>query len=148
MSNNYLASASGAQPAILAPRDKHFASNTRANMARDVWNDYQTRFQPVERELLDMVQNPEQLLDERLAAITINSDAAYSAAMTTADQTRGRYGIAMTPEQAAAEGRNLGLSKTLGEIDARNNTRTHIADRNMQVIGGGSGGTRQAIQEM
>lgn len=129
----------------IRPGDKKFASKTRAAMAREVWEDYQNRFEPYEQQLIDQVQNPEELLDERLSAITINNKAAFQSAEAGTDMMRQRYGVTPSGPQSRVENRDMQRSAVLSAVDGRNNTRTHVQDRNMAVIAGG--GARQAIQE-
>ncbi|MAT95387.1 MAG: hypothetical protein CME59_22680 [Halioglobus sp.] len=129
------------------PRDKKYASKTRAAMSRAAWEDYQARFQPVEAELLDMVQNPEAMLEERLGAIRIGTDRAFANSAAALERQEGRYGVAADPQQHYARAVDQQRAQTTAQINAENNTRAHITDRNMAVLGGGTG-TRQAIQEV
>lgn len=131
----------------IKPGGKHYASETRAAMARDMWEDYQRRFEPIERELVDRAMNPDQWLDERLSQIRVGTDNAFSAVEQGAARQRERYGISRNHQQNRYDRQNLARGEAQAEIDAINKTRSHYSDRNMAVIGGGGGGTRNAIVE-
>lgn len=127
--------------------NKKFASTARATIARAAWEDYLNRFQPIEDELIAGVMDPEEWLDKRLSSIHVSADRAFQAADVGADMLRGRYGIQRNAAESKYGEMDSARSEALARIDAVNNTRRHVIDRNMAVIGGGAGGTRNAIQE-
>ena len=129
----------------IKPKDKQYASKTRAWMTRDVWRDYQERFQPYEARLLDAVTG-EELLDERLSAISINNQAAFDAASQASELSRARYGTARPAVHQQAADRNMHNAQVVSRINAENQTRTHIDDRDMNALAGS--GSRQAMGEM
>lgn len=136
----------GAPFSNISPDSSKFASKMRAAMARDVWEDYQNRYEPYEEALIQEVTNPLEELDERLSAIKINNRQSFQSAREDMNMARGRYGVGdQGVQRRAAEYRGMRQAAVMSEVDARNNTRTHIMDRNMAVIAGG--GSRQAIED-
>lgn len=123
---------------------KYYAQASRAWLARQEYADYQQRYQPVERELIDAVTTPE-MLDQRLAAIKINSAAATNASSQIEQQMLQRYGVRPSAQAQQANATSRQIAATLGGIDAANNTRQHVYDRNMNAISG-SGTARSSIQ--
>lgn len=132
-----------AKPTVSKNSDK-YAQKTRAWLSREQWADYQNRFQPYEDELIDAVTGTE-LLDERLSQIKINNSKSFAAAATANDQFRNRYGMTQTDPQRTANQNNQHLAMAKANADAMNQTRTHIHDRNMAIIGGGEA-RQMAIQ--
>lgn len=123
-----------------APNDRGsdtYAQRMNAWLNRQQWEDYKTRFQPVERQLIDETMGQD-LLDERLSSISATADKSFDSAMLGADITRSRYGIDQGESQAQSELRKMMSQKTTSIADAKNNTRTHIYDRNMETLAGGS----------
>lgn len=131
------------RPTVSFGHDK-YAQKNRAWLAREQWEDYQARFQPVEDELIDAVTGSE-LLDERLGKISINNRKAFDAAAVSAEQFRQRYGINQTEAQRSTNQNNQQLAMAKTTANAMNKTREHIHDRNMAVIGGGQS-RQMAIQ--
>jgi len=124
-----------AKPSVSFGNDK-YAQKNRAWLARENWADYQARFQPKEDELIDAVTGTE-LLDERLGKIKINNDKAFMASADNANQYRMRYGIQQSDAQKTQDQNNRSMAMAGANASAMNQTRTHIKDRNMAVIGGG-----------
>ncbi|MEM1152765.1 MAG: hypothetical protein AAGI44_01400 [Pseudomonadota bacterium] len=134
-----------AQGGYISPNDKKFASKTQAYIARDAWEDYQRTYQPYEADLISDITGSE-LLDQRLAAITVNNDRAFDVATMDAEMRRGRYGVQQTGQAAAIDDRQMATARVTSEIDAANKTRTHIDDRNLNILAGADSGARTAIE--
>lgn len=125
----------GIDPMPTNTRSDSYARKTRAWLARQEWADYQQRFQPVEQELIDSVMTPE-MLDQRLAAIKVNSGAASDASAKVEQMMLQRYGVRPSAQQRQASDTTRQIAATAGQIGAENNTRTHIYDRNMAALSG------------
>ncbi len=123
------------RPTVSFGNDK-YAQKNRAWLARENWDDYQARFQPYEDKLIDAVTGTE-MLDERLGAIKINNNKAFMAAADDANQYRMRYGVQQSEAQKTQDQNNQQMAMAGANASAMNQTRTHIKDRNMAVIGGG-----------
>lgn len=134
----------GALP-VPKPGSKTYAADMNAYIARQQWNDYQNRFQPVERALIDETMGRE-LLDQRLSGISAIVDRSFDSAIENARMTRQMYGSNQTSQQKQYETRRMDLGRSTAIADSRNATRTHIHDRNMETLAGGSSAINQAIR--
>jgi hypothetical protein len=114
---------------------KHQASNTRADLARAQWDDYKTRFQPVENILLGAATGDERM-DDFMGRSTENVNQQYDMADQAYKRGINRYGISPTPRQQQAHDKSFGLSKASTEVSLRNQTRSHIADSNLEMLSG------------
>lgn len=124
------------------PNSDTYAQDTRAWLYRDQWGDYQNRFMPYEDKLIDAVTGS-QMLDERLSAIKINTKESFDAAQLSNQQVQARYGMAQTDAQKSTQDRNMAIAQSKVHANSANQTRRHIDDRNLAVMGGGN--MRQAI---
>ncbi len=122
-----------------------YAQDMNAYIARQQWEDYQQRFQPVERQLIDETMGKE-LLDQRLSGISAIVDRSFDSAIKNAQMSREMYGTGQTGQQADYESRRMNLGRSTAIADAKNSTRTHIYDRNMETLAGGSSSVNQAIR--
>ncbi|MCA9340021.1 MAG: hypothetical protein KDA17_03875 [Candidatus Saccharibacteria bacterium] len=128
------------------PGGDHYAQNMNAWLHRQQWEDYKRRFQPVEQQLIHETMDSTELLDERLSAISATANQAFDSAMINADIVRGRYGIHQGESQAQANLKRMMRDNSASVADAKNNTRTHTYDRNMNTIAGGSSVANAAIR--
>mgnify|MGYP005811128729 CR=1 FL=1 len=127
------------------PGSDTYAQDMNAYIARQQWEDYQRRFQPVERQLIDETMGRE-LLDKRLSSISAITDTSFDSALRNARMTREMYGAGQTNQQRQYEDRRMDLGRSTAIADARNSTRTRIHDRNMDTLAGGSSAVNQAIR--
>ncbi len=131
------------------PMDRNsdtYAQDMRAYIARQEYQDYLRRFAPVEQELINTVMGTEQL-EERLSAISVNSDQARSTAENNMQMVAGRYGTSQTQSQQQQNNMSMNRMQALSEANGMNQTRTHIYDRNMNALSGGSGAIRGTIRQ-
>jgi hypothetical protein len=122
-----------------------YAQDTNAWITRSQWADYKDRFMPVEDQLIDETMGMD-LLNERLGAISAVSDTTFDTNMLAAEQRRARYGVELDKQGRASQQRSRELAQSTSVADGKNNTRTHIYDRNMDTISGGSSAVNQAIR--
>jgi len=139
-SNNGNYSSAGARPTN--PSSGTYAQDTRAWVTRSVYDDYETRFQPFEKKMIDSAMGG-QMLDERLSAIKINNKQSFEASALSNQQDMARYGMTQSSDQKASYQKNQSLEMGKATANANNQTRRHVDDRNLAVIGGGQ--MRQAI---
>ena len=123
-----------------------YAQDMRAYLAREEYNDYLRRFAPVEQELINSVMGPE-MLNDRLSAVSVNNQIARRTAETSMQMQNSRYGVAANPAQAAQRKAQMDREAALSMANGMNQTRTHIYDRNMNALAGGSGAIRGTIRE-
>lgn len=128
-------------------RGKNKASQTRAWLARQEWQDYLTRFAPREKELIQRTSREGAIeeLNTRLGSINLDTQRGFKANKGTTDRLSQRYGVTASGADIAARDQVSGVQESLSNVDAINKTRDHIANRNVNVIGGGGGTSRQLI---
>lgn len=122
-----------------------YASDVRAWINREIYDDYKRRFEPQEQELISAITGPE-MLDERLSAIHANTENAFEASRASANRRLARYGASRTDRLHRANATESSLGQASAVASAENSTRQHINDRNMAIISGGAM-PRQAIED-
>jgi hypothetical protein len=125
---------------ILGTRSpNNYASKLRAKIAREQWEDYKTRFQPIENILLDFANDPEKFKGplRNQAMETINTQYGLNTAM--ADRRLGSYGLRMTDEQRNEFGRRNQLDQRLTEVQALNQIQRFGEEQLYNIVGGGTG---------
>ena len=118
----------------------------RAYLAREEYQDYLTRFAPVEEELINDVMGTEQL-NERLSAITVNGNMARQTAGSNMQMISERYGVSQSAQQQSQSNMAMDRNQALAQANGMNQTRTHLFDRNMNALAGGSGAVRGTIRQ-
>jgi hypothetical protein len=121
-----------------------YASDTFADIIRGEYADYEQRFQPYETKLLSLAENT-QLLDEQLGRITTNINNSYSNPQRSMGNVmKGRYGVQNNAQERQSMNRDTNINKALSTAHAKNNTRVMNGDRQMGLVTGTSGNTRQS----
>lgn len=110
------------------------ASDTLANISREQWDDYKSRFVPLENELIDAYNNPA-LRAERMADVTNRANDAATSAVGVAQRGLSRYG--QTYEGQAGLTRQADLSRATSVVDARNTNRAQMNERDKLLLSGG-----------
>ena len=131
------------------PSDRNsdtYAQDMRAYLAREEYQDYLTRFAPVEEELINDVMGTEQL-NERLSAITVNGNMARQTAGSNMQMISERYGVSQSAQQQSQSNMAMDRNQALAQANGMNQTRTHLFDRNMKALAGGSGAVRGTIRQ-
>ena len=123
-----------------------YAQDMRAYLAREEYQDYLTRFAPVEEELINDVMGTEQL-NERLSAITVNGNMARQTAGSNMQMISERYGVSQSAQQQSQSNMAMDRNQALAQANGMNQTRTHLFDRNMNALAGGSGAVRGTIRQ-
>lgn len=120
--------------------DPNYASNLRAGIAREEWEDYKKRFQPKENQLLDIANNPQGFVQQQNTEALGAINKAYEGAMPQMTREYGRFGMTYTPDQKNELQRRLSNNQGLAQVQGLN-TSTRLA--NDQVLGLMGGGTFQ-----
>lgn len=115
---------------------KGSARETQAYLSRQQWEDYKTRFVPLENELLAAYDNPAQRQEGVNKAVSL-ANTAYDTSQGIMGRNMARYGINMTPQQQASVQSSSNLSRSLAGVDAANRTKTMFNERNDQLLTGG-----------
>lgn len=116
-------------------RTSSFA-DTRADLTRAQWADFQTRYLPVQNELLALANN-DTLLTEQLDRNKQGVDSSFSLAEQGEAIRMGRYGL--TPENSQQSKNNSNLLKNLTKASVSNETRSAVDDLQNKIITGQGG---------
>ncbi|WP_251878985.1 hypothetical protein [Grimontia kaedaensis] len=112
------------------------ASDTYAEITRNMYDDWLNRFYPKQVELLQKSQSG-QLLNEQLARVDSNANDAGASAKLSEANKMARYGL--TPEGDVHRNAKLSLAK----VAAKNGLRDHERDRSMQTLAGAGYAVKQ-----
>ena len=114
------------------------ASQTRADLARQQWEDYKARFQPVEDELFRRYSSRDDLND-MLGDARDTTNAQFGIARAGMERNAGRYGLNRTQRQKGARDDQLGLAKALTTTNLENTTRQQWEDERNRLLTGAGG---------
>ncbi|WP_423820820.1 hypothetical protein V5738_10815 [Salinisphaera sp. SPP-AMP-43] len=112
------------------------AAENQADLARAQYDDYKSRFVPVENEVIDSVGNRQTYADNVNRAAGAVSQG-YETSAGEYQRGLSRYGVTPTDDQVANQKRQMGLSAAAATAEAANRARTSTKNRNMQILGGG-----------
>jgi hypothetical protein len=110
------------------------ASDTYAQISREQWEDYKNRFIPLEDRLLNAYDNQD-MKQQRLADVTKSANAASDNAVYAGKRQLARYGLNYGDQKGIV--REAGLLKATNAIDAQNNNRGLMAERDEALLSGG-----------
>ena len=110
--------------------------NTMADLTREQWSDFKTRYLPVQDNLLAMSNN-NQLLTEQLERNKGNIDTSFATAKQNESIRLGRYGL--SPENSTQSKNNTHLLKSLTTASVNNETRGATDDLQNKIITGQGG---------
>lgn len=110
------------------------AQRTFAALTRQQWDDYLANFVPIENVLIDYATNPQTVSD---AVMQARTDVAQSFEQQPAIQERRLRGLGLTldaDEQRAAD-RQMGLARSLADVNAANQVADRTRDRQRSLMG-------------
>lgn len=110
--------------------------NATADLTRAQWEDFQTRFLPVQNDLLALADN-NQLLTEQLDRNQNNINSSFASSKQGESIRMGRYGL--TPENSIQNKNNTNLLKNLTTASVNNETRSAVDDLQNKIITGQGG---------
>ncbi len=113
------------------------ASNQLAGILGQQWANYQSVFKPVENKLIDYATNPDTITNATANAKT-NVDNAFATSSGGLQRQLSAQGVQVTPEQQTAITRQNGLSKSLAEVGAMNQSANTTYDTITSVLSGGA----------
>jgi hypothetical protein len=130
----------GSSPATPESFDRN-ASNKRADLVRQQWDDYKTRLQPVENKLItDMgTGNHTAFNDAGVATAQRAADTAYTSAADMENRDRARMGQGLSATQAQAQQTNNDMARSAGTATAVNTASQADIDRKNTVMSSGLG---------
>jgi len=110
------------------------ARDTQARITRERYADYVRQFIPIEDKLIASYNNPQQRAEQEVKAVGL-SNTAFDTAAKSADIRAGRFGLNLKDDPAYARKMNMG--RVAGQVDATNETRRHLNERDRQLMAGG-----------
>jgi hypothetical protein len=117
------------------------ASTKRASLVRQQWEDYKTRFQPVENKLINEMGTGEHTTFNEAGIAMANraADTAYSSAADMEQRDRQRLGQGLTGLQLQAQQSNNNMARSVGTATAVNQASQADIDRKNAVMSAGLG---------
>ena len=107
-------------------------SNYLGQVSREQYDDYMTRYRPVEIKLIDSIGD-EGLMKEGLDRVSANARTAGETMSESAAMRAGRTG-GMSSEQRTAFDKKMELGLSATEVGGRNIVRDRIIDRDNQNL--------------
>ncbi|QNF19559.1 hypothetical protein FT688_02685 [Aeromonas hydrophila] len=119
-----------------------YAADKFAQITRDSYQDWKTRFYPKQKELMELATNG-QLLREQLGRVDQNNQHALAAAKQATDNRMARMGV--SPSQGVDDN-SQGLRMALMTAGTENGLREQEQSRQMGILTGADAGLREAIK--
>lgn len=107
-----------------------------AGIYRAQWQDYSTRFIPLEDELIATYDNP-QVHARIMGEATAKTAGAFDAAQGSYQRTMARGGMAQDGMVQQESERAFGLGRTLALADTQNRTRRALVEWDQGILAGG-----------
>lgn len=122
-------------------------------LTRAQWDDYVSRFQPIEKNLMDMsiyntLDGGKAMIDKEINdAIGTGGYVQNAIASNKGQVARGmaRYGMTATAEQQAGTEAKSGMNASLATVDAANRIRQNVLDRSNAIAVGSTPNAGRAI---
>lgn len=114
-----------------------YADDTMAEITREAWEDWQTRYEPVLDKMLNL-EDTHQLMTDQLNRVSGNEQNALNTAQVTQSNDMGRYGLASATNP---QDQSDSVSAALSDASTRNGIRTAEQQRDINILtGSGSKG--------
>ncbi|WP_145517426.1 hypothetical protein [Yersinia mollaretii] len=117
------------------------AAETYANLTRDQYNDWLTRFYPKQKALMGLATR-HALMNQQLTRANENATQSLRSAQWGMQNQLARYG---TPQTTNPDDHRLGLRSALAMAGAKNGIREVEQERQMNLLTGGNGSLRQQM---
>jgi basic membrane lipoprotein Med (substrate-binding protein (PBP1-ABC) superfamily) len=118
--------------------------NAMADLTREQWSNFQTRYLPTQNTLLSLA-NSDQLLTEQLDRNKVNIESSFETAKQGESIRMGRFGL--TPEDSTQGSNNKNLLKNLTKASVNNETRSAVDDLQNKIITG-QGGAPKSLADI
>lgn len=115
----------------------HSASNLRSRIAREQWEDYKTRFQPLENTLLNLVGNRQKFVTEQVNNAQGLINKQFASAPGQIERRIHSYGLSISPEQQQQIDNRMSYDKSLAMVQGSNMAKRTADDQITELIGGG-----------
>ena len=120
------------------------ASANMANLSRAQWNDYKSRFAPIENTLFARLNDPA-YMSNAVTQAGINMGSAYDSSAQQTARDFSRYGINPSGMVAQEQQRQNAVDKASAVAGARNDMRTAMRDQQMGLMTGGLSTATQKV---
>lgn len=107
-----------------------------ANTAFQQWNDYQQRFLPVQNQLINTINSPDMLNQDREMAYN-TADQAVQSAIGAQNRSLGRLGAVPNGDQQSSINQSQSLAQTAQQVAGQNQAELHTQASNLALMGGG-----------
>jgi hypothetical protein len=124
---------------------KNSGSKNLAKVHRAEWEDYISRFAPIEDKLIAMYNDGEGRA-ESVEKAGETAGLAFNRSREQTDRTFSRYGLNLTDRQKTSRDKNQALEKTAAMAGAKNSMREAKEDQRMNIMSGGLSTAKQAKQ--
>ncbi len=118
--------------------------NALADLTRQQFEDYKTRFLPVQEELFGLATS-DKLLNEQMARNETNINTSFNQSKVAESQRLGRYGL--MPDETKQSSANTGLLKSLTTASVNNETRESVDDLQNSILTG-QGGAPKSLADI
>jgi hypothetical protein len=109
-----------------------------AQVTNALWDDYKTNFAPYQYQLLDnMTTERPEIVGQAVGQAQGLVTNSFNAAQKNKQVTMARYGMAPDLQMKQSLDRQTELSKSAALAGAANATRSHLKDRDMQLMTSG-----------
>ena len=113
------------------------AASRLGSITKAQWADYQTRFVPIENQLMNMTTyNNKDLAGQEIGQARTDTSKSYDNIAGSQAIQLGRYGMGMNADQQQSSDRLNALGKSGAVVDAANNIRLKLVERNQQIASG------------
>ena len=109
-----------------------YADDTMAEITREAWEDWQTRYEPVLDEMLNL-EDTHQLMTDQLGRVSQNEQNSLNTAQVTQSNDMGRYGLASASNP---QDQSDSVSAALSDASTRNGIRTAEQQRDINILTG------------
>lgn len=123
------------------------ARGTYAKLTRNMFDEWQKSFQPLETSLLSKTTyngNPG-VMTGIIAEQTKKINSNFDSAQGVSSRNAARYGMTPTVEQKQANDNQIEMDRNLAQVDMANKVRTYQGDLNRQILGTGAAGGLSAV---
>lgn len=123
---------------IYDPNSKTAAQDMNIALARAEWNDWLTRFLPVEQELANSIGNAD-VMNSEIERYRGNVTRAFDQQAQQRADFQRRYGIQESAPVAQHNTRTSNIMRAAAMADAGTDARRDVADREMNILAGFGG---------
>jgi hypothetical protein len=111
-----------------------YASDTYANLIREQYADYKSRYLPEQKKLMSLATD-NSLMNAQLDRTSENAQNALNTANQEQSNQMSRMGVAT---QTNGNDNSSSLSSALAQASAKNGTRSAAEERNLSILAGDS----------